>query len=311
MKLSIIVPVYNAEKYLRECLDSLVNQTISDYEVILVNDGSKDSSLSILKDYQAEYPAIVKVLDIDNGGQGRARNFALNIAEGEYIGFADSDDYVSTDMFEKLLFAAESQKADIAVCDVFRFENDNLTYLPARPWHPELKISSAGSVWNKIFKRDLIGNERFPEGYWYEDFEFSAKLLLRSSKTVFIEEALYYYRSGHTSTMRNQNAAKNLDIVEMFSRVENFAGREHKDELEAAVLNHILLDSVNRVNAQNAPDKKAVIGKLREYTRERVPKLSVSKAFKAESRNRRIVMWLNYHGLEDAAKALLNLKSKI
>lgn len=311
MKLSIIVPVYNAEKYLCECLDSLINQTIADYEIILVNDGSRDSSMSILTDYQARYPKLIRILDIDNGGQGRARNRALDIAEGEYIGFADSDDYVSPDMFEKLVRTAEDEKADICVCDAYKVENGKLTYLPARPWQPNLKISSAGSVWNKVFRRDLIGNARYPEGLWYEDFEFSARMLLRSLKTVFISEGLYYYRSGHTSTMRNQNAAKNLDMIEIFRKIEGFADEEQSLEIEAAVLNHILLDSINRVNATSAADRKAVIRKLREYTVRIIPDISKSCAFRAESRNRRIIMWLNYHGLEDVSKAILRLTSKI
>ena len=99
MKLSIIVPVYNVEKFLNKCLDSLIGQTMEDYEIILVDDGSKDASGRICDDYAERYPELVRVLHIDNGGQGRARNFGIETARGEYLGFVDSDDWVETDMY--------------------------------------------------------------------------------------------------------------------------------------------------------------------------------------------------------------------
>ena len=102
MKLSIIVPVYKVEEYLGECIDSLLSQTIDDYEIILVDDGSPDNSGKIADEYAAANPDVIRVLHIDNGGQGRARNFALDIAKGDFVGFVDSDDWVTHDTYEKM-----------------------------------------------------------------------------------------------------------------------------------------------------------------------------------------------------------------
>ena len=151
MKLSVIVPVYNVEKYLAECVDSLLNQTLMDMEIILVDDGSKDSSGAICDHYAAENPGKVKCLHIDNGGQGRARNFALPMAQGEYLGFVDSDDTVCPEMYEKLCRRADETGADIAACDFLeRYEDGTEREVPgAFQDHP---LSFAGSCCNKIFR---------------------------------------------------------------------------------------------------------------------------------------------------------------
>ena len=113
MRLSIIVPVFNAEKYLRPCLDSLVNQEMTDYEIVVVNDGSTDSSPEIIEGFQKAYPDLIRVFTVENGGQARARNLALENVQGDYIGFTDSDDVAHADMFPKLCRAAERENADM------------------------------------------------------------------------------------------------------------------------------------------------------------------------------------------------------
>lgn len=308
MKLSIIVPVYNAAGYLSRCVDSLLAQKVSPMEIILVNDGSKDNSLDIMKRYEARYPDIIRTLDLSNGGQGRARNHALEIARGEYVGFADSDDWASDEMFSRLVSVADSEQADVVVCDSWRVEENGTFYEKACPQdHP---LAAAGSVWNKLIRRSLIGEIRFPEGVWYEDFSFTAKILIRSGKTIFLPEPLYNYRSGHPSTMRNQNSRKNLDILTVMDGIIAFFGSRDRNKIEFLLINHILLDAIKRVNLQNSPDKKQVIAKLREYVQNEIPDLTHCESFQRETRNRRIIMFLNYHGLEDVSKVLLEVKAK-
>ena len=118
MKISVIVPVYKAEDYLRECVDSILAQTMSDLEIILVNDGSPDNSQLIIDEYVSAYPDKVKAIAVDNGGQGRARNFGIDMARGDYLSFIDSDDYLEADAFEIMLNAADENDADIVVCDM-------------------------------------------------------------------------------------------------------------------------------------------------------------------------------------------------
>lgn len=311
MKLSIIVPVYKVEEYLGECVDSLLSQTIDDYEIILVDDGSPDNSGKIADEYAAVNPDMIRVLHIDNGGQGRARNFALDIAKGDFVGFVDSDDWVTHDMYEKMYTRAAETGADVVVCDFMeRFADGRESMLPASlqdNW-----LGSAGSSCNKIFRRSLVGALRFPVGLWYEDFYFSAVMLLRSKHTEFIAEPLYIYRRGQESTMHNNNAAKNLDMLTIMDMLEKeMLPAGYKDDFEFFLVNHVLLDSISRLAKQDAPERKEVIGKLRQYVQAKIPKLSGCGSYKKESRKRRLIMWMNYHGLEDAGQLVLKVNKKL
>ncbi|MCI7623117.1 MAG: glycosyltransferase [Clostridiales bacterium] len=311
MKLSIIVPVYKVEEYLGECVDSLLSQTIDDYEIILVDDGSPDNSGKIADEYAAANPDMIRVLHIDNGGQGRARNFALDIAKGDFVGFVDSDDWVTHDMYEKMYTRAAETGADVVVCDFMeRFADGRESVLPASlqdNW-----LGSAGSSCNKIFRRSLVGALRFPVGLWYEDFYFSAVMLLRSKHTEFIAEPLYIYRRGQESTMHNNNAAKNLDMLTIMDMLEKeMVPAGYKDDFEFFLVNHVLLDSISRLAKQDAPERKEVIGKLRQYVQAKIPKLSGCGSYKKESRKRRLIMWMNYHGLEDAGQFILKINQTL
>lgn len=311
MKLSVIVPVYKAEAYLRECVDSILNQTEKDLELILVNDGSPDSSGEICAEYAARFPEKITALNIDNGGQGRARNFGIDVAKGDFLSFIDSDDFIEPDMFELMLAAAEREGADIVVCDLEkRYADGRIEYVKAAL--QEDAMAAVGSASNKIFKRSLVGDIRFPVGLWYEDFSFSAKLAMISEKTVFVNEPLYIYRIGQESTMNNNNARKNLDMLEIMRDIRSFADNGgYQDNFEFLLINHVLLDSIKRIALQSSPDKKEVIWLFREYVRENIPSLSCCEAYKRETRNRRLIMWLNYHGLEQLGLLLLKLKGSI
>ena len=311
MKLSVIVPVYKVEEYLAECVDSLLNQTVKDLEILLVDDGSPDRAGEIADRYAAAYPEKVRVLHIDNGGQGRARNFALPLATGDYVGFVDSDDWVAPDMYGKMLSRAEETGADLVVCDFLEHFNDGREkVLPACfQAHP---LSAAGSSCNKIFRRSLIGELRFPEGLWYEDFFFSAVMLVRSKRTEFVQEPLYVYRRGQESTMHNNNAAKNLDLICIMDMLEKeLLPLGRNEDFNFFMVNHVILDAISRLANQNDPGRKAVIRKFREYVHEKLPDLTHCKSYKAESRRRRIIMYLNYHGLEDLGQWMLRVKNRM
>ena len=165
MKLSIIVPVYNVLPYIRQCLDSLLGQTVEDYEILLVDDGS-DGTAAVLEEYRARYPEKISLRRVDNGGQGRARNFAIEDARGHYLGFIDSDDTIAPDMYEKLVARAEETGADVVVCDwLARYDDGREEVLPACVQeHP---LASAGSACNKIFRRELVG-----AGSWWGTSDF-------------------------------------------------------------------------------------------------------------------------------------------
>lgn len=311
MKISVIIPVYNTQEYLADCLDSVLNQTLDAVEIILINDGSTDDSGKIIGEYVKNYPDRIRELTVVNGGQGRARNFGIDMAQGEYLSFIDSDDYLETNALELMYAAAVENDADIVVCDMEkRFDDGKREYVKAALQADPL--ASAGSSSNKIFRRSTVGDIRFPVGLWYEDFAFSAKLLLRSKKTVFVEKPLYIYRCGQSSTMNNNNARKNLDIIKIMDEIHDFASREGKlDGFEFMLINHVLLDSVKRLQLQTSSEKKDVIKKLREYVKTYIPKLSDCESYRRETRNRRLIMALNYYGFESLSIALLKMKESL
>lgn len=311
MKLSVIVPVYKAEEYLNECVDSILAQTMDDLELILVNDGSPDKSGDIMAAYAARYPDKVRTITLDNGGQGRARNHGIDAARGEYLSFIDSDDYIAPDMYERLFAAIEKNNADIAICDMEkRFPDGRREYVNSAL--SDNPLAAAGSSCDKVFRRSLVGDIRYPTGLWYEDFAFSAKLLMKSRKTVFVKAPLYIYRCGQASTMNNNNTRKNLDIISIMEDIRAFAeANGYLDAFDYLLINHVLLESIKRVAAQNTPEKGDIIATLRGYVKQYIPSLKDSAAFRAEPRGRRTVMWLNYHGMEKLSMSLLGLKSKM
>ena len=308
MKLSVIVPAYNAEKTIRQSLDSILAQTRPVDELIVVNDGSTDGTEKILQEYRDAYPACFRFRTVENGGQGRARNIGFDLSSGDWIGYVDSDDWIDPEMYERLIDAARREHADLALCEVLAHFPDGST---AREYifREERAMAAAGFANNKLFRRGLIENVRFPEEkLWYEDAEFTAIAIHRAGKIAHLPDALYHYRRGLPSTMNNNNARKNLDLLEVMMHLEEELLPEDRDDFEFLVLNHVLLDGMNRVQAMTAEDKKEVLWLLRQYVREKIPNLNASRSFREETRNRRIIMRLHYLGLSSLAESILKLK---
>ena len=307
MKVSIIVPVYNAEKYLYDCLNSLVMQTLDDYEVILINDGSKDSSEKILREYAEKYPRRVKYVTVENGGQGRARNIGLSMAKGDYIGFADSDDWVEPSMYEKLYNAAVENDADMSLCDCIEcYEDGRTIYSEMSSYGHPMHITTA--VWNKLFKKSVVQNIEFPQGLWYEDLAYVINFMLKAKKIVPVKEGLYYYRIGQLSTMTNNNSKKNLDMIKILEGLKENMLPDYKEDFETLVIRHALLDTINRVAAQKSTDKKQVIRALTDYIRINIPDLSSCGSYRNEPFKRRLIMFLNYYGLEKISQIIFRIK---
>lgn len=231
MLLSIIVPVYNmaADGKLNFCLDSLVNQTIQDYEIIAVNDASTDNSLEVLREYEAKYPGKVHVVTYEvNKRQGGAKNEGLKVACGEWIGFIDSDDWVTPDYYEKLLKKAEESGADVVGCDynlvdkhtfeVGRVVENNTaeqTGILDEEKHKSL-IMRPGSMVIKIYKHSVIKENQlcFPEGIFYEDNCAAPIWSLYFKHFERVAEPMYYYYQHATSTVHYISEQKCLDRME-------------------------------------------------------------------------------------------------
>ncbi len=228
MKLSIIVPVYNmaAEGKLNFCLDSLVGQTISDYEIIAVDDASTDQSPQILESYERRYPDKVKVIYSPvNKRQGGAKNLGLAVAKGEWIGFIDSDDWVTSDYYEKLLKRAEETGADLVGCNYHLTQEHSMEIgREVRVNRPEQTgqldhdkyaslILDGGSLVVKIYRRHIILDypNRFPEGIFYEDNAIANSWMLRASRFAYLDEPLYYYYQHEASTVHTLTEARCRD----------------------------------------------------------------------------------------------------
>ena len=161
-KVSIIVPVYNVEKYIEKCLESLVNQTLEDIEIIIVNDGSKDNSKEIVKQYLEKYPEKMVYLEKENGGLSDARNFAIPYAKGEYVAFLDSDDYVELNMYEDMYKIAKNEDSDMVECD-FIWEYPNKSKIDTGElYHGKHEMLEKIRVvaWNKLIKKSLLDKSK-------------------------------------------------------------------------------------------------------------------------------------------------------
>lgn len=220
-KVSVIVPVYNVEKYLTRCLDSLVNQTLKDIEVILVDDGSTDKSLEICEKYSSDKR--IKIIKQQNAGQSAARNNALNSVAGEYIGFVDSDDWVDLDFYEKLYNAAVENNSDISMADFIRKgENKHKIRLNLETsavyntTEDKIKIANAlkeGCIWNKIYRKEILSDIRFEEGMYYEDGLFTLKTLHNSGSLATVTGTYYYYFQNPKSTVKTPDKKKMADKI--------------------------------------------------------------------------------------------------
>ncbi len=215
--ISVIVPVYKAEKYLDRCVNSIINQTYKNLEIILVDDGSPDESGKMC-DLFAEKDSRIKVIHKENGGQSSARNVALDIMTGDYVGFVDSDDWIEKDMFSCLYSLVEEHGAEIAVCGVqcdwssgkTTFFNSNYpkekeiehwTKIDALRELP-LNNKITNAPWNKLFERRIFDGLRMREGSVFEDFEIMPKCVERADKIVYNPIPMYHYIMTEESTTR-------------------------------------------------------------------------------------------------------------
>ena len=244
-EVSIIVPVYQVEKYIRQCVDSILAQTFTDFELILVDDGSKDKSGQICDEY-AVLDQRVKVIHKENGGLSDARNCGMDQAVGNYFMFVDSDDYIAPTMLEYLYKALMNKEADIAVCNFLHFfeedrKRDFSTNIQSEVLSgAEIFYSRKNErvygiwtvAWNKLYKRETLGNVRFRFGKYHEDEFWANDIYQMDIKVVTIPECLYYYRQRDNSIMGRKNIKRDFDILEALQEriAVYFMDERHADQ---------------------------------------------------------------------------------
>lgn len=266
-KVSVIVPVYNVEEYLERCLDSLVNQTLKDIEIIIVNDGSTDGSKEKIQKYINTYKNIV-YLEKKNGGLSSARNYGIPYAKGEYIGFVDSDDYVELTMYEKMYNKAIEEKSDMVECDfIWEYPNKKREDIgKVYSSKKEAIIEARVVAWNKIIKKDIIEKTKitFPEGLRYEDIEFFYKIVPYLDKISFVKETLVHYVQRESSIANTQNE-RTGEIFKIWENVlnyyiENNIFNEYRSELEYSYTRILLCSSLKRIiKVKDRKVRKALI----------------------------------------------------
>jgi glycosyltransferase involved in cell wall biosynthesis len=234
-KVSIIVPVYNVERYLRRCVDSILAQKFRDYELILVNDGSTDDGGKLCDEY-AEQHFNVRVIHKSNGGLSSARNAGLEIADSEYIAFVDSDDYIHPEMIGTLHELARANSSDVAMCHYVRTSEDLISHefgsaatevshftniqainelLRVDEDHQNGKRNGLHWVlaWNKLYKRQLFDGLRYKDGVLFEDIHIIHRLLYKCSKITYIPKPLYYYYQRPESIVNSSFTMRKADKV--------------------------------------------------------------------------------------------------
>ena len=255
-KVSVIVPFYNVEKYIEKCLDSLVNQTLEEIEIILVNDGSQDNSEEKAKEFEKRYPNKIKYYKKANGGLGDARNFGIKYASGEYIAFLDSDDFIEPTMYEEMYKKAKQENADMVECDFWweypnkKKEDIGNTYSNQK----EMLYKSRVVAWNKLIKREIYEKHpeaRFSVGLRYEDVEGFYKILPYIKKVAFVRKCFIHYIQRQGSISNTQNR-KNEEIFTVLENVVDYYRKNNlydyfEEELEYVYARYLLCSSFFRI----------------------------------------------------------------
>ena len=301
--ISIIVPVYRVEKYLRTCAESILNQTYSNFELILADDGSDDASSQICDEIREEDKR-VKVIHKKNGGLSDARNAGINIAEGKYLSFIDSDDIVHPEFLQTLLSIIQERDCDIAVCDILKFDNSDAVQMfdPITDISVDIKKpiecfyntnAYYDAAWNKLYKRAIFGNIRYPYRKIHEDVYTTYKVFMNAKRIGVTDAKLYLYRQRNESITGSVKSVPNVDIEEALWERKNFFkavdDESYAEAMKAYIFNACkLLVARKKGIAQFDEDKLDIISiRLRQAMKEAV----CSSRVKIKRKTAIIIRW--------------------
>ncbi len=283
--ISVIVPVYNVENYLKQCLDSILCQTFSNIEIICVNDGSTDGSRRILEEYKRKDSRII-IADKQNGGLSSARNAGMRIARGGFISFVDSDDWIEPDMLEKLYNSIVKLNTDIAICAVHRydeagqktddtdpyytlgyfdksFDNRAFSYKDAKPFLMDVCVTA----WNKLYRRSLIEkcSAWYPEGLIFEDGPFFFSIFFKTQRVSIVRDFLYYYRINRKNSIIQKAGIRFLNVIDateiMYNKIKDLPDF---DDIKYIFFSKKAEDFIYRFEHLNSKYKTAFAKKLRK-----------------------------------------------
>ena len=323
-KLSIIVPVYNVEKYLCKCLDSVIYPQLSEYEIVIVNDGSTDSSPAIAEEYCRRFPDLCRMISTPNGGLGHARNVGLDNATGEYILFLDSDDYLADKALPEMLEAIDGS-FDICFFDMISVNEEGrcLKYTEGYSKLGEISLEADPSLlftpnaaWNKLFSRRLFERSgvRFPSRVWYEDLRTVPKLYFHAEKCISVRKPWYNYLQRSGSITNSSDAQRNMEIIPALDNLIAYCRKigvfeRYRNELEFMSLIHQLIFSTVRIN--HIDHKSPLQAELATDLFFKFPKCLENPYISQLSANRRIVLFLASHKMYFTLNIMMRLNNFI
>ncbi len=279
--ISVIVPVYNVEKYLERCVKSIAAQTYKDLEILLIDDGSTDKSGKMCDDFQ-QTDSRIKAFHKQNGGLSDARNYGIEHSAGEFISFVDSDDYIDEKMLETLHRLITENDADLAVCSAMDvFEGKEVTQVKeikefnlnkVESYKYMLRGDGIPSACNKLYKRQTVGNVRFPVGKLYEDGFFTPQILKRVEKTAVTSKPMYYYFRRADSITTKPFRKGDLDVIEAYDKCVKQVKELCPEALPYAEFRYrnayfnVLDKMLMRDDCKEIPEYKQVVKYLKKHT---------------------------------------------
>ena len=305
MKISVIIPVFNVEKYLEKCLQSILCQDFSEYEILLVDDGSTDSSPAICDEYAQTYSQ-VQTIHQENRGQGGARNTGIKAATGEYLLFVDSDDSLKSGALGTLYEIAAAKEADVVAFGMDFVDEQGRVTATRTPTESGTVVVQDESlfltffkdsyVWNKLYRRSLFAENGivFPERIWYEDMCVVAETALFVKKAVLTDRSLYCYLQRSDSTMHVKKTDKNRDMLTAMGHVLHFykerdAFASHRDELCFLTVMHMMVLCTLRVAAENL--RHPLLTEFYDFTKQNFPDFKNNKTVKQQLSTRHKIIF--------------------
>lgn len=322
--LSVIVAIYNVQDWLERCVRSILEQTWSNLEIILVDDGSTDGCPALCDRFARE-DSRVRVIHKENGGLSDARNAGIEAAEGTYIAFVDGDDWIDRQMYQAMITALEEEDADLCACSYKRIRRDGVmdpSTGKRTVWEGQDMLAAflmekdeyqiQNSAWNKVYKRKLLGELRFPKGKLYEDIVFTTKLLARIRKGVYLDQAFYNYVIDREGSIMNRGIKKSIftDQIPAYEEKEAFLreiGRDDLADVHRYFFYKRLLIYYRTLLASKDPDRKKYCAWIRQRLKRDAGEMERVYGCPGASRNEykkmkiflrsavlyRMTMWLN------------------
>lgn len=316
MKVSVIVPVYNVEKYLDRCLLSIIKQNLKDYEIVIVNDGSSDNSLEIINKYKQKYPSIINLIDKENEGSSSARNTGLENAKGEYITFLDSDDYLEENSYSKIETIADKGIYDIIFYDAYKVKEQSKEYYSARDIKKEGEVSkeeyllSLPCVWNKWIKRECFEKNkkiRFEKNITIgEDITAMLSLVNSAQKIYYYPIPVVCYVQTPDSLMRKQGyQERRKHVLSAIQKLEENLQGNYLKEIEYLYYEHVLVElSLYLYKFEKYED----INRISDFFKNKFPCWEKNEYIKKQSRKKNIYAKIFYKKQYNLLKKLQKLK---